>query len=579
VSDQKQRNMAPILTCSGAGVFTMASRLALLLWLFAGCLLLSPNDARAVITAERQRSVAAIMAAEYALQNNDLKVAAIEYVKAARYSDDIALSERASRLAMTAEMPELTRQALQRWRQLAPESSAMLGLSLSLAIKQGEADIAYDYSKQLLSQPNPEHHKVLLDVLGSEKSDKGVMSRAVMREIAKHQEIIPEQATLWIQLWLLSGQLGENAAELALAENLATKFPGDARAQVITAIVLRDKGEQSASLAMLVRATELSPQTPWVKRAVLTEFSQAQAWLEGDRYLSSMPQDEAVMLMRGRFVLAGEQTENVEKFYSQLVKHENNDSAKIQFLQAQLSERLGRWAESEKIYQGITQGLEYDRAQLRLPVVLQKQNRLTEALAKLHTYQKKPDADGEYVRDSYLVEAGLFAEPSADRKAMNAFQRGLAIFENDPLLLYGRALQHEKMLRISAALSDLNVVITQNGQNAEALNAYGYVLAKHRKAYPQAMMYLERAIKLKPTSPEIMNSYGWVKLKLGQKQESLTWLEKAWLRAKGPEMAAHLGEAYWALGRKDDARKVWAQGHKINPQHAVWTSLKKHYSP
>jgi tetratricopeptide (TPR) repeat protein len=557
----------------------MASRLALLLWLLAGCLLLVPGDARAIISVERQRSVAAIMAAEYALLNNDLKVAAIEYVKAARYSDDIALSERASRLAMTAEMPELTRQALQRWRQLAPQSSSMLGLSLSLAMKQGEADIAYEYSKQLLSQSSPEHHKVLLDVLGSEKSDKGVMSRAVMREIVNHREIIPGQATLWIQLWLLSGQLGENAAELALAETLAAKFPEDARAQVITAVALRNKGESSESLAMLVRATELSPQTHWVKQSVLAEFSEAQAWVEGDRYLSGMLQDEAVLLMRGRFVLASEQTESAEKFYSQLLTNENNRSTKIQFLQAQLSESLGCWLESEKIYQGITQGVEYDRAQLRLPVVLQKQNRLAEALAKLHAYQKKPDADGEYVRDSYLVEAGLFAEPAVDKKAMNAFQRGLAIFENDPLLLYGRALQHEKMFRINAALADLNAVISQNGQNAEALNAYGYVLAKHRKAYPQAMVYLERAIKLKPTSPEIMNSYGWVKLKLGQKQESLTWLEKAWLRAKGPEMAAHLGEAYWALGRKDDARKVWAQGHKINPQHAVWTSLKKHYSP
>jgi tetratricopeptide (TPR) repeat protein len=557
----------------------MASRLALLLWFFTGCLLLIPSDARAVITVERQRSVAAIMAAEYALQNNDLKVAAIEYVKAARYSDDIALSERASRLAMTAEMPELSRQALQRWRQLAPESSAMLGLSLSLAIKQGEADIAYDYSKQLLSQSSPEHHMVLLDVLGSEKADKGVISRAVMRDIVSRREIIPDQATLWIQLWLLSGQLGEETAELALAEALAAKFPQDARAQVITAIALRDKGELPESLAMLVRATELSPQTHWVKQAVLAEFNEVQAWAEGDRYLSSMPQDENVVIMRGRFVLASEQIESADKLYSQLLKSEIARSTKIQFLQGQLSERLGRWSESEKIYQGITQGVEYDRAQLRLPVVLQKQNRITEALAKLHTYQKKPDADGEYVRDSYLVEAGLFDEPALDKKAMNAFQRGLAIFENDPLLLYGRALQHEKMLRITAALLDLKAVITQNEQNAEALNAYGYVLAKHRKAYPQAMVYLERAIKLKPASPEIMNSYGWVKLKLGQKQESLTWLEKAWFRAKAPEMAAHLGEAYWALGRKDDARKVWAQGHKINPQHTVWTSLKKHYSP
>jgi tetratricopeptide (TPR) repeat protein len=574
VNSQKQRNIVPILTCSGAGVFSMVKQA--LAWLFfCSCL---PASAQSVPAHDRQQSVAAIMAAEYALQTNDLKTAAIEYTKAARYSDDVALSERASRLAMTAEMPELTRQALARWRQLAPDSSAMLSLALDLAMKQGEADNAFQYGRQLFSSSNPEHHKAFIDMLASEKSDGGVMARAVMRETANNTHLLPDQATLWIQLWVLSGRIEENSASELLAEKMGEKFPEDARTQLIAASVMREKGMHAEALAHVIRATKLAPQTKWVKQTILSELTLARAWTEADNYLLTKLQDEATLLMRGRFILANNQAELTEKFYQQVLQSEEIKSAKMQLLQAQLADNLGRWAEAEKIYQAIPQGAERDRAQLRLPVMLQKQNRIAEALANLHAYQKNPDADGEFVRDSYLVEANLFDDASVDGKAMKVFQRGLAIFENDPLLLYGRAMQHEKMSRANAALADLNLVLAQNPQNAEALNAYGYTLAKHKKAYPQAMVYLEKAIKLKPGSVEIMDSYGWVKLKLGQKQESLTWLEKAWLQAKGPEIAAHLGEAYWALGRKDEARKIWLQGQKINPQHSVWSLLKKNYS-
>jgi tetratricopeptide (TPR) repeat protein len=573
--------MVHILTCSGTGILEMIKRTFALMLLLGG--VLSPAQANQAAF-NRQQSVAAIMAAEYALQNNDLKTAALEYVKAARHSDDLALSERASRLAISADMPELARQALNRWRALSPSSSVMLALALSFEMRQGEAEAAYRDSRLLLAAASPEHDKALIDTLRAQKSDGGVMARAVMREIAVNaNEVLPEQATLWIRLWVLSDQIAEAGAQRILAEKMGAKFTQDARAQVIFAASLREKNQLMEALMATLNATKLTPQTPWVKQNILKELTQLQAWPEADAYLAAMPQTESTLLQRGRFVIANNQPELTEKFYLQLSQNELANaaraSAKILLLQAQLADHLGRWSEAEALYPRVLEGPEQNQAQLRLPVMLQNQNRLVEALAMLHGYQKNPDADGEFVRDSYLVEANLFPDITLDKKAMNVFLRGLAIFENDPLLLYARAMQHEKMGRAKLALADLDLVLAHNAQNAEALNAYGYILAKHKKDYVQAMVYLEKAMKLKPNASQIMASYGWVKLKLGQKQESLNWLEKAWLRAKVPEVAAHLGEAYWALGRKEDAKKVWTQGQAINPRHSVWAALKKNYSP
>jgi len=162
---------------------------------------------------------------------------------------------------------------------------------------------------------------------------------------------------------------------------------------------------------------------------------------------------------------------------------------------------------------------------------------------------------------------------------MKALQRGLAIFEADPLLLYGRAMQNASQNRVDSALSDLKKIIDDNGQNAEALNAYGYTLAQHKKEYAQALHYIEKALRLRPGSASTMDSMGWVKLMQRKYVEAQGWLEKAWSKSKDAEIAAHLGELYWAIGRKEEAKKIWTTGQEIDPDYSLWPAIRKKYAP
>jgi tetratricopeptide (TPR) repeat protein len=52
---------------------------------------------------------------------------------------------------------------------------------------------------------------------------------------------------------------------------------------------------------------------------------------------------------------------------------------------------------------------------------------------------------------------------------------------------------------------------------------------------------------------------GWVLLRLGRPAEALPYLERALALQNDPEIAAHLGEVLWALGRKEDARAAWLE--------------------
>lgn len=543
-----------------------------------GLLLLSTPLLADPLFDEKSQTFAAVMAAEYALQNKDIKTAALQYSKAAQLSDDADLAERAASLAMSVRMTDLTRTTLRRWRLLSPDSAAMWGMNLRLSMQLGEAEAAFIFSRKLLSYGTPEYTNPLFEVLRTEKVDGGVISRAVLRDIAKYAAM-PDNVQIWIQLLFLAEALDEPVATQILSEKIAFKFPDDARAQVIGASASRIKGDEVTALAMVQRASILQPQNGWVKQTVLTELTQLQAWLEAEKYLASGPQDEATWVMRGRLLLEARQRDPIENFYTSLLQQQKQPSQKLQLLFGQLADANGRWADAERWYRGVNASPERERAKLRLPIMLLKQNRFGEALNQLHALQKDTNADGEYIRDSYLIEADLWMKKNKDSQAMKALQRGLAIFEADPLLLYGRAMQHASQNRVDAALKDLKKIIDDNNQNAEALNAYGYTLAQHKKQYAQALPFIEKALKLRPGSASTMDSLGWIKLMQRKYDDAQYWLEKAWSKSKDAEIAAHLGELYWVLGRKDEARKIWSVGQTIDPQYALWPMLKKKYSP
>jgi Flp pilus assembly protein TadD len=59
---------------------------------------------------------------------------------------------------------------------------------------------------------------------------------------------------------------------------------------------------------------------------------------------------------------------------------------------------------------------------------------------------------------------------------------------------------------------------------------------------------------------------------LGRLQDALTELRRAFTLQKDPEIAAHLGEVLWKLGKTDEARKYFDEARKLDPDNR---SLKR----
>ncbi|MCY1463479.1 putative PEP-CTERM system TPR-repeat lipoprotein [compost metagenome] len=91
------------------------------------------------------------------------------------------------------------------------------------------------------------------------------------------------------------------------------------------------------------------------------------------------------------------------------------------------------------------------------------------------------------------------------------------------------------------------------------------------------MELIDRARVAEPDNAAIVDSYGWVLYRLGRNEEALVQLRRAWTLAKDPEIAAHVGEVLWVLGRKDEARRFFDEARKLDPENRALQRVIEKY--
>ncbi len=102
------------------------------------------------------------------------------------------------------------------------------------------------------------------------------------------------------------------------------------------------------------------------------------------------------------------------------------------------------------------------------------------------------------------------------------------------------------------------------------LNELGYGLVEHGEALPRATLLLERAHAIQPQSAAITDSLGWAVFRGGDAARALGLLEAAQkLDGSEGEIAEHLGDVYWASGRRIEARHAWRAARAVAEGAAV----------
>jgi len=172
-----------------------------------------------------------------------------------------------------------------------------------------------------------------------------------------------------------------------------------------------------------------------------------------------------------------------------------------------------------------------------------------------------------------LLEANRFDE------AYSFLNKALIARPNEPELIYETALAADRLHKYEVTEQLLQKLIKLKPEHAHAYNALGYSWAERGIRLDEAQQMIDKALSLMPDDPFILDSKGWVQFRKGDSQAALATLQEAFNRRPDPEIAAHLGEVLWALGRQVDARKVWADAARQSPSNEALADTIKKYLP
>ncbi len=538
--------------------------LAACLSLFAGVVLAAPPAASTAAA----DPLPAAMAGEYALQAGKLDEAARWYLAAAKAADgDAVLAERATRIALLAKDDASAAAALDLWRGRAGRSLAMRGAEATLALRRKNEPLARRELRALMrgegdgktvDKSGWRYALVALDAASGDPVSTG-------RLLGQLIDDIPEQLEAWLAFGEFSQQLQRNDLAEKIVARVIAKFPDEPAVRLLQASQLRESGKDDDARKVLVGLTAASAQSEELMFAVARQYSAMGDHGRAAEVVAGLPQDERSYTLRAAYLAQADDKAGVGKVYDELKRDSAAPDPQRRLLLGQIAEFIERHDEALDWYASVPGGPQRWQARLRSTTVLHKLKRADEAFARLRALQTDADAEEETRRDAYLLEAELRKEDANANGELDSYARALAAFPDDPQLLYARALMWERRDEIPRAEADFRKILAIDADDVNALNALGYTLADRTDRYQEALELISRAIAAQPDSAAIIDSYGWVLYRLGRNEEALVELRRAFTKQKDAEIAAHVAEVLWVLGRQDEARKFFEEARKIDP--------------
>lgn len=521
----------------------------------------SPADRRADLMYQ-------LLVGEVAGQRSQLPLSVAAYQRAAQMSDDPAVAQRAARIALFAQDFTAARQAAERWRELEPDNPEVLQLLAILRIQQGEAEQALDDLDAVVqSQADPQTGFQQAGVILGRELAPDEAVRIMQMLVARHDDN-PDAHYALARLALATDH---NAVAREALERVLQLDPERHNARAIYAGVLFELGEIDAAIVAMEKALQAMPEQHELRlnyaRLLVQAERVAKAREQFRVLVEDKPDDASLVYTNALLAIQLEEVDEARKLLEHLLElGEYTDEAN--FYLARLAEEEGEYNRARAYYEqviGDELGLDAAIRIADLYYMEGKKGKARELLNALFVRYRDNDSQVRL----HLVSAEWLRQEGRFGDAMAVYDEALEALPGNVDLLYARALTAEKAGRPEILERDLRAVLEADPDNPNALNALGYTLADQGERLQEAREYIERALSLMPDDPAVLDSMGWVLYRLGEPEKALPYLQRAFERLVDPEIAAHLGEVLWQLGRRGEARELWQGVLETYPEAEV----------
>jgi predicted Zn-dependent protease len=506
-----------------------------------------------------------LLAADIAMQRQQYSLAYEAYMELSKRVHDPKFAEQAAKLALQIKDSRKTNDAVSMWINQEPKNVTARKLAALTALRGRDKSIAIKQLNALLTAEPDNFENALLElssILQKENKEKFIYDvlESLSTKTSSHKAVIYFVQSL-LSMQMKNNAQAENKVKQTLQLQPDWEHPLLIQAQLafmandynrvkslLTAAVLKHPNNVPFKKML---AQTLIKTSDYESAAGLYESLINQNPKEGDNYIAlalinlELNKDENAQTIL-KTLAEQSQWESAANFYlGKIEEKHNNSAAAIVLFDKVTDQQLSLEAAISSINL-LVKERQFEQVDSRLSVLL----------------QKYPQQKLRFV----LMQASLYSQQNQQEKSFNLLSEMLLEFPDEKDVLYTRALVAEHLGKMDVLETDLKKIIAKHPDDVDALNALGYKLLDDASRYHEAEKYLQHAIKLRPSEPAIMDSYGWLQFKIGKYPQALSYLQSAYDKQNSGEIAAHLCEVLWSMGRKEDAQLVFDSALKVFPE-------------
>lgn len=506
-----------------------------------------------------------LLMAEFAGLDNDLDTALAVYLEEARKTRDPGVVNRALRMANYLKRDQQVVDMAILWAEIEPENPEARGLAAYSLARQGQVLEAFPHAEYLLYQGDGEYFKSLAAYAENSGRDQQQSLLMLLKDLESRQ---PDHPDLLFGLAMVERQLGEFEAAIAHTRRLLEIVPEDEAANLMLGQLLHQTGDKPAALKFLAKAVKAHPDSKRLRlqyARLLSETDLLAAREQLSILAEIFPEDDNLAYSLGLVSQEMGMEDEAVSIFKNLIRS-NRKVADSHFQLGRIAEKSSRKEDARNHYLQVRQGENVVAAAARLIRIMAT----TEGLDAARLYLTRLRGEHPQLAISFFqIESDLLQEQDQLDSARAVLTASLKQYPDNISLLYARSVISARQEDMAATESDLRAILSQDENNATALNALGYTMLNLTKRYDEAAELLHRADKLNPGDPAIRDSLGWLYYRQGDLDKALNYLREAYSVFPDPEVAAHLGEVLWVMGNRQEARSIWYQARQADPDNSV----------
>jgi tetratricopeptide (TPR) repeat protein len=507
-----------------------------------------------------------VFAAEFLGSEGELEAAAGEYLEAALESNDAEISRRATRIAFAAQAWLQAAMAADRWALLDPENvEAHQAAATAMLLTGDYAGAELQLQQIIVLMGNTTEAWILVSTLLAQSADSEKAS-VLLENILASQGAVNNADARFAQSHL-AARSGDLNGAFDLAEQAVELEPERIEFLTWAGRLALNLNKIGAGLQYVERAWEQTPGDHDLALAYADLLSQTHRVDEARQVLQKMQQTPDVMFARILFEINVQDRDRAEKLFRQFESAGFDDPDETAFYQAQAAEALDMISRAIELYAEVESGDKAIVAGIRRADLMASEGDVEGARRELAGLRLH--ASQVAVEESWLAEARILREAGDSKSALEALDKALEQLPGSISIRYSHALLAAELGWVDVAEKDLRIIISQQPENAAALNALGYTLADQTERFEEAEALIRQAFILRPDDASIVDSMGWISYRLGRLDVAEKFLRRAWALDRNPEIAAHLGEVLWVNGKQEAARSIWREGKEVDSENPV----------